>query len=108
MAGKGEEEVIRVSEGMVYVRVRVVPRARKATIDGVHGNALKVRVTAAPVGGAANRALTALLADVLNISPWQVRLVHGERSREKVVAVVGLSPQEVARRLGLTLPAQGL
>jgi len=95
--------VITTEDGeAIYLRVRVIPRARKDRIEGVHANALKVRVAAPPVDGAANRAVLALLADALAIPKRQLRLVQGQRSREKVIAVYGLSRREIWQRLNLT------
>ena len=65
------------------------------------GDALRVRLTAPPVDGAANEALVRLLADRLDVSRGSVALVSGHTGRNKVVEVSGLPPEEVARRLGL-------
>ncbi|HIP97008.1 MAG TPA: YggU family protein [Anaerolineae bacterium] len=81
--------------------VRVIPRAKKNEIVGAQGNALKVRLTAPPVEGAANEALIALLAKKLGVRRSQVEIVAGRRSRAKMVSVTGLTPAEVEARLGL-------
>lgn len=68
----------------------------------MQGEALRVRLTAPPVEGAANRALVEFLARRLGVRRSQVRIVSGEASRDKVVAVEGLGAEEVqARLLGL-------
>jgi uncharacterized protein (TIGR00251 family) len=61
----------------IRIRVHVQPRASRSEIVGVHGDALKVRLLAPPVDGAANAALVALLADRLGISERAVRIVSG-------------------------------
>ncbi len=81
--------------------VRVVPRAKKNEIVGVQGNALKVKLTAPPVGGAANEALIDLLVERLGVRRSQVEIVAGLKSRAKMVSVTGLTPAEVQERLGL-------
>jgi len=81
--------------------VRVVPRAKKNEIVGVQGNALKVKLTAPPVGGAANEALIVLLVERLGVRRSQVEIVAGLKSRAKMVSVTGLTPAEVQERLGL-------
>ncbi|MBI3261960.1 MAG: DUF167 domain-containing protein [Acidobacteria bacterium] len=81
------------------LRVRVIPRARKNEIAGVRNRALLVRLAARPVEGAANEALIAFLADLLGSPKRNVRLISGDRSRDKVVEIVGLVPDEVGRRL---------
>jgi uncharacterized protein len=65
--------------------LRVQQRASRAAVLGVHGGALKVSLTAAPVDGAANDALLRLLADRLDVPRACLRLLRGERSRQKLV-----------------------
>lgn len=79
--------------------VRVIPRAKKAAVDGVRDGALLVRLSAPPVEGAANDALMAFLSDLLKIPRRSLRLVSGERSRQKRVLVSGTSAEDVAARL---------
>jgi uncharacterized protein (TIGR00251 family) len=86
-------------EGGVTFAVRVVPRASRNEIAGVHGDALKVRVTAPPVEGRANKALIAFLAKRLGVRKSQVEIVAGATSRRKMIRVTGLWPQEVGERL---------
>ena len=81
------------------LRLRVSPRATGARIVGRHGAAWKVRVAPAPERGRANEAVLALLAETLRLPQASVVLVGGETSRDKVVAVQGLSEVEVERRL---------
>ena len=80
--------------------VRVVARASRDEIAGFEGETLRVRVTAPPVEGRANRALTRLLAKELGVARGDVRVVAGRGSRDKVLAVDGLGAAEVRRRLG--------
>jgi hypothetical protein len=81
-------------------RVRVVPRASKNEISGRHEDAIKIRLTAPPVEGAANEALIAFLAEVLGVGKNKIDILSGHTSRDKMVCVVGLTPQEVEERLG--------
>ncbi|HEY8492060.1 MAG TPA: DUF167 family protein [Dehalococcoidia bacterium] len=81
------------------IRVRVTPRAGRDRVDGWDGELLRVRVAAPPAEGRANRALVALLAAALDVPSGAVRVIAGERSREKLVAVRGLTTAEVRRRL---------
>jgi len=66
---------------------------------GFHGGALAVRVAAAPEKGRANRALLDFLADKLDLRRQDLELVTGGHSRDKIVRVKGLGPDELARRL---------
>lgn len=81
------------------VAVRLVPRASRDEIVGFEGETLRVRVTAPPVAGRANAALTRLVAKRLGVARGAVRVVAGQSSRQKVLAVDGLTTEEVRRRL---------
>lgn len=79
--------------------IRLTPRAARSEIGAFEGETLRVRVTAPPVDGKANEALTRLLASKLRMPRGAVRVVAGQASRVKVVAVDGLTSAEVRRRL---------
>ena len=93
-----EFKITDAQQGAAFA-VRVVPRASKNEIAGQVGDAIKVRLTAPPVEGKANKALIAFLAQELGLRKSQVEIVAGETSRNKVVCVLGLSPAEVEERL---------
>jgi uncharacterized protein len=82
-------------EGAVRFAVRVQPRASRTGVEGVHGDALKVRVNAPPVDGAANEAVVAVLAEALGVPRRLVRIVSGESSRSKVVEVEGIGASAI-------------
>ena len=84
----------------VRLDVRLTPRASRDAIVGFEGETLRVRVSAPRVEGRANRALERLLAKRLRLSRGAVRVVAGQASRSKVVAVDGLVAAELRRRLG--------
>jgi uncharacterized protein (TIGR00251 family) len=90
---------IREGPGGARFAVRVQPRASRSEILGVQGDALRVRLTAAPVEGAANAALVELLADRLSLPRGQIHIVAGATSRNKIVGVVGVSAEAVLARL---------
>ena len=79
----------------VRVRVHVQPRATRSEIVGLHGAALKVRLQAPPVDGAANEALVVLLADRLGVARRAVKVVAGASSRAKMVEVEGTTEDAV-------------
>jgi len=82
------------------LRVRVQPRASRTEIVGWRADGtLSVRVSAAPVEGAANTAVGVLLAGALGVRPSAVTVVHGERGRDKTIRVAGLTFDEMKRRL---------
>lgn len=82
------------------VPLRVQPRASRDEVVGWREGVLRVRVTAPPVEGEANRAAEALVARALAVRASAVRVVRGERGRDKLVCIAGLSDAEVAARLG--------
>ena len=88
----------------VSFRVRVVPRAGRTGVAGTRGDALLVRLAAAPVEGAANEALIAMLAVLLGRARRDVSIASGERARDKVVRVAGTNAAEVSARLLAILP----
>jgi uncharacterized protein len=79
----------------IRVQVHVQPRAARSEVVGTHGAALKVRLLAPPVDGAANEALVILLADRLGVPRRAVRIVHGAASRAKVVEIDGTTAEAV-------------
>ena len=87
----------------VAIPVRVVPRAGRTALDGVVGGALRVRLAAPPVEGAANRALVEFLTGLLGVPQRDVTIARGERGRRKVVLVRGLAAAGIRQRL----PAEG-
>lgn len=89
---------------MVRIRVRVTPRGGRDAVVGGSAGALRVRVAAPPIAGAANEALVRLLARTLGVPRGAVRIVSGAAGRDKTVEVDGLDEAEVWRRLGLAPP----
>jgi len=85
--------------GTVRFRVKVQARAHREEIAGVHGGALRVRVTAPPVEGRANRAVVALLAERLRLPQSSVKITGGERRPQKTIEVAGLGAAAVLERL---------
>lgn len=83
------------------IRLRVQPRASRAELAGLHADALRVRVMAPPVDGAANAAVVQLLADLLGVPRSRIRIVAGESSRDKTAEISGMGVADVERRLGL-------
>jgi uncharacterized protein len=83
----------------LVVRVRVVPRARANVLAADGAGGLRARLTAPPVEGAANRALIDLMARALRVKRADLELRKGERGRDKLVAVHGLSAAELALRI---------
>lgn len=80
--------------GSLLLRLRVTPKARRAGIEGVVRDAegralLAVKVTAPPADGAANKAVVALIADLLGVPKSAVTIESGAGSRIKTLAIAG-------------------
>ena len=96
---------LRATADGTLLPVRVVPRAGRSGVDGVVEGALRVRLTAPPVEGAANAALIACLADLLGLPKSAVTLAAGATSRHKTLLLQGLAPDAVLDRVRRVLPS---
>jgi len=85
-------------EGVRFA-VHVQPRAKKPGIDGTHGDALRVRVQAPPVDGAANDAVVAVIAGALGVPARTVHIASGHTARQKLVDVDSISAPAAHARL---------
>lgn len=90
---------IKTQNGEVTLMVRVQPRASRDAIEGEWQGALKVRVTAPPVEDRANDAVRRLLADALGVPIRAVTIIGGEKSRNKRVQIVGVTPEQIGNLL---------
>jgi len=86
--------------GGVRIRIHVQPRASTTEVSGLHGDAIKIRLQAAPVDGGANEALIRFLADRLDVARSAVTLESGHTGRAKLVRVEGVTVEVAAGRLG--------
>ena len=82
------------------MRVHVQPGASRAGVAGLHGDALRVRVGARAVEGAANRELTRVLAEALDVRPAAVTIESGAQARRKRLRVMGITAEIARVRLG--------
>ncbi len=87
----------------VSVTVRVTPRAGRTAVAGVREDVLLVKLAAAPVDGAANDALIALLAQAFDVPRRNIAIVSGDRSRTKRVEFAGASTDALDARLAAML-----
>ena len=84
----------------------VTPRAARAGIAGVQDTALKVKVTALPVEGAANEACIKLLAKELELKKSQMEIFTGQKSRRKTVLVKAITKVELEKKISDVLQQQ--
>ena len=96
-----------MAESSTRLRLRVSPGARRAGFVGRHGDAWKVRVTAPPEDGRANEAVLRLLAETLSLPRAALTLVSGHGAREKIVALDGVGPAQIERRLASATSGRG-
>ena len=81
--------------------IHVQPKAKATEVVGWHGDAIKIRVAAPPVDGAANEALVRFLADQLGVPRAAITLVGGAAGRRKRVAIEAVERDTVLGALGL-------
>ena len=86
----------------VAIDVKVVPNAKSDAVAGLLGEALKVRVAAAPEAGKANKAVCRLLAERLQVDRRRVSVAAGSTSARKRIAIIGLDAAAVHAKLGET------
>lgn len=79
------------SKNGIVIEVKVEPRSSKRAISGVMGNALKVKLTAPPVEGAANEQLIEIISEATGVRKSSIRILRGASSRRKIVEIAGVS-----------------
>jgi len=96
MAGCQDVNIRGTDDGIV-ISVRARPGASKDAVAGVHGDALKIAVRAAPENGKANDALVNIIASVFNVKRKNVRLMRGGSSPSKQFEIAGISADQARR-----------
>lgn len=89
----------RTDRAVPTIRVHVIPNAKVDQVVGEHGDAIKIKLRAPAIEGKANAALRRFLTEKLRIPQRVVVLEHGERSRDKLIRIDGLSDEDIRRRL---------
>jgi uncharacterized protein len=84
---------------MAILRVHVVPNAKRDSVVGEHAGAVKVKLRAPAVEGKANAALIRFLAEQMKLPRFAIVLKRGEKSRDKVIQIHGLSEEDIRNRL---------
>ncbi len=90
---------IETAEGTI-LNVKAQPRSSKAGVDGLLGDAVKVKIKCAPVDGKANKELVDTLSDVFGIPKSRVVFKSGETSKLKRILLAGISADEVREAVG--------
>ena len=81
------------------ISVQVHPNAVRTGVVGITGGVWRVTVSAPPVKGKANRELVSFLSRLLGVSKSQIDIIRGHTSRNKVIAITGLSQEDIEKRL---------
>jgi len=97
-----------VSDKKATIEIHLQPGAKRNEVVGFKEGVLYAKVTALPQKGQANRALLELMAQTLGTPKSSVDIIRGQSSRSKVIAVQGLSGEEVKEILGRDLPCKDL
>lgn len=87
-------------KGGAALAVRVIPRARKNEISEIMGDGtVRVRLTAPPVEGKANKALIKFLSEVLDVPSSQIEIVAGRKGRDKLISILEMDAATVQQRI---------
>jgi len=90
---------VSISGNEVKISLRVYPNASRNEVVGFTNGILRVKVSAPPIKGKANRELITFLSRLLGVGKGSVNILKGHTTRNKVVAVDGLSQEEVMKQL---------
>jgi uncharacterized protein (TIGR00251 family) len=83
----------------IRLAVKVTPNAGRNEITGVKDGVLRVKIAAPPDKGKANKELTDFLSRTLGVSKSSVAIIRGQTSRNKVIAIAGISREEAMKRI---------
>jgi uncharacterized protein (TIGR00251 family) len=81
-------------DGVIF-NIRVLPRSSRCEIAGIQNDALKLKITAPPVEGKANEECIRFLSDTLGIKRNRISIIAGRKSKNKSVAINGLSREDI-------------
>ncbi len=87
------------SQNKTVIRVKLLPKSSKNQVVGREGDHFKVKVTAPPIEGRANKALIDLLAKKLGVSKSHIEIISGKSSRLKSVRIDGLSQEDIIKEM---------
>ena len=79
----------------IILKVYLQPKSSKNEIVGPYRDGIKIKVTAPPIEGKANKALIRFLAEEFGISSSCIEILKGHHFREKTLKILGLAPQEL-------------
>lgn len=90
---------IRETEKGAVLEIRVLPRSSRCEIAGVQDGALKIKLTAPPVEGKANKECVRFISDLLKIKKSAVSIIAGEKSKNKTILISGIKAKDVEKAI---------
>jgi uncharacterized protein (TIGR00251 family) len=87
-------EIREYKNGVVF-SAHIQPRAKQSKVAGIREGALRIKVVAPPVEGAANAALIKLLSRFLGVSKTSIEILKGKTAQRKLIHCRNLSPEEL-------------
>lgn len=96
---------IKEEEGALIVNVWLQPRASKNEVVGIHGDCLKIKVTAPPIENRANEKLCECLSGWMGIAKQKIEVIKGGKMRMKKVKISDCTLDQVRKHLHQTLPS---
>jgi uncharacterized protein (TIGR00251 family) len=95
-------KIIRRQDAVIFY-VKVIPSSSRTSFEGIYDGMLKIKLSAAPEKGKANKALVDFLADKLDVKKKFIKIISGLTSKVKQVAVEQISPQMLAEKMGIAI-----
>ncbi|MCF8062164.1 MAG: DUF167 domain-containing protein [Deltaproteobacteria bacterium] len=96
---RGNSKRQAAGHGETLIRVRLTPRSSRDEVLGLEDGVFRIKLTAPPVEGKANKALVTFLSKALRIPRSAVAILSGGKSREKTLSIQGVSAQDVKKGL---------
>lgn len=88
------------TDGDLIFTVRVIPRASRSEIIGEYAGALKIKISSAPVDGAANKELTKILSKKFGVSKSRIEIISGETARMKSIKICKMNSKRFLEIIG--------
>ncbi len=91
MSAELDRIISETKTGAVKIPCHIQPRSSRCKIIGIHGDSIKIALTAPPVDGKANASLIEYLSDIFSVPKGRVNIVSGETGRNKLIEISGSS-----------------
>jgi uncharacterized protein len=88
------------TESGILLKVHINPRSSRNCISGIQNDSLSIKITAPAIEGKANKMLEEFIAESLGIKTRQVTIVSGKKSRDKIISISDITPENLLFKLG--------